>query len=261
MAVYLGWFARRITIRAAADAGQRGIFSLFFKELPLPVGEASQRCGGWHEDGGAYGGVSMFDSLPGETGLFHFDDIANLLLEQGESCSPSELHGCLCGLLAAGDQAGPEAGLDGLNQAMNLDLHGELAEQVLGLYEVSLAAMEDDAFDFMPLLPDDSVELEQRLLALSDWCRGFLAGYARATVRAGSGGETLPGDSTEVLRDFAAIIQVGQDAEDVDEDESEQHYYEVVEYLRFAALNVYMDSRGRQEERQRAADRRPGALH
>lgn len=199
----------------------------------------------------------MFDSLPGETGLFYFDDIANLLLEQGESCSPSELHGCLSGLLAAGEQSGPETGLDDLNQVMGLELHGELADQVLRLYAVSLESMEDDSFAFAPLLPDDSTELFQRLLALSDWCRGFLAGYARVTARAGTGGETLPGDSTEVLRDFAAITQVAEDPEDVDEDESEQHYAELVDYLRFAALNVYMDSRGRKEERQRAAARRP----
>lgn len=203
----------------------------------------------------------MFDSLPGETGLFYFDDIANLLLEQGESCSPSELHGCLSGLLAAGEQGGAESALDDLNQTLGMDLHGELADQVLRLYAVSLEFMEDDSFDFAPLLPDDSTELSQRLLALSDWCRGFLAGYARVTARSGTGGETLPGDSTEVLRDFAAITQVGEDPPDVDEEDSEQHYMELVEYLRFAALNVYMDSRGRQEERQRAARRRPDATH
>lgn len=203
----------------------------------------------------------MFDRLPGETGLFHFDDIANLLLEQGESCSPSELHGCLSGLLAAGDQRGPDAGLDDLNQALGLDLHGELADQVVRLYEVSQEAMEDESFDFLPLLPDEGVELGQRLLALSDWCRGFLAGYARVTTRRGTGGETLPGDSTEVLRDVAAITQVGEDAAEVGEEESEAHYAEVVDYLRFAALNVYMDSRGRDEERQRALHQQPGSVH
>lgn len=206
-------------------------------------------------------GACMFDSLPGETGLFYFDDIANLLLEQGESCSPSELHGCLSGLLAAGDQRGAEAALDDLNQALGLDLHGELADQVLRLYTASQEAMEDDTFDFLPLLPDEGVELGQRLLALADWCRGFLTGYARVTARAGTGSETLPGDSTEVLRDMALMTQVGEDAPDVDEEDSEEHYAEVVEYLRFAALNVYMDSRGRDEERQRAARQRPDGLH
>ncbi|TXS93933.1 UPF0149 family protein [Parahaliea maris] len=186
----------------------------------------------------------MFDDLPGAGRVFDFDEIADHLVEQGEQCSPSELHGCLTGLMAAGVVGEPAAGLAGLNQALNLDLHGELAEIMLELYAVTLAALEDEEFDFHPLLPDDDTELDLRVLALGNWCRGFMAGYARATASAGSGDASLPGDSAEILRDIAAIAQAGVD-EELPEDESEGNYTEIVEYLRFAALNVYMDTQGR----------------
>ncbi|WP_116368024.1 UPF0149 family protein [Parahaliea mediterranea] len=186
----------------------------------------------------------MFDDLPGAGRVFDFDEIADHLVEQGEQCSPSELHGCLTGLMAAGAVGEPAAGLAGLNQALNLDLHGELAECMLELYSVTLAALQDEEFDFHPLLPEDDTDLDLRVLALGAWCRGFMAGYARATASAGSGDASLPGDSAEILRDIANIAQAGVD-EDLPEDESEGNYAEIVEYLRFAALNVFMDTQGR----------------
>lgn len=203
----------------------------------------------------------MFDSLFDEPEFYTFDEIANQLLEQGVALSPAEVHGCLVGLLAAGAEHDADAGLHGVNQALGLDLHGELADLLIRLFAATAAALENDDFEFYPLLPDDSLELAQRAQALADWCRGFLAGYARTMAAAGTGGETLPGDSTEALRDFAVIAQASEDEADVSEEESENSYAELVEYLRFAALNVYMDSRARLEDRQRAARGKPDPLH
>ena len=53
----------------------------------------------------------MFDDIDPSIGVFDFDELADHLLEQGLEASPSTLHGCLCGLLAAGAPAEPEAGL------------------------------------------------------------------------------------------------------------------------------------------------------
>jgi uncharacterized protein YgfB (UPF0149 family) len=182
----------------------------------------------------------MFDEFPGSSSVFDFDELADHLVEQGEQASPSELHGCLTGQLAAGGSSDPAAGLDGLNQTLKVNLHGELAQRVQELHTATLAALRDEEFAFHPLLPDDEVELDQRVLALGLWCRGFMAGYARATAATGRGDRALPGDAAEILKDIATIGQVGVDDE-AGEEESEGHYAELVEYLRFATLNVYMD--------------------
>jgi hypothetical protein len=187
--------------------------------------------------------IAMHDDAPENAAVFDFDEVADHLLEQGLENSPSELHGCLCGLLAGSAAGEPEAGLAALNRALDVDVHGELAELLLRLYAVTAAALEDDEFDFHPLLPDDAVELAPRTAALGAWCRGFLAGYADAGGSAGQPGSTLPGSSGEVLKDFAAIAAAAVD-EDASEEESENSYAELVEYLRFAALNVYMDNMG-----------------
>jgi yecA family protein len=177
----------------------------------------------------------MFELPNGEPVVFDFDEISNHLLEQGLETSPSELHGALCGLLAGGAEAAPEAGLAGLSRAMGLELHGELAALAMQLYGATNAALRDEAFGFHPLLPEDDVPIEERTDALAGWCRGFLAGFSLA-VSAAAGQDTK-----EILEDLAAIAEAGVDPE-AGAEESETSLAELVEYLRFAALNLFMDS-------------------
>jgi len=194
----------------------------------------------------------MYDEPFGETGVFDFEELANHLLEQGLQSSPSDIHGCLCGLLAAGAAVEPELALAALVEALELELRGELAEQVMQLYKVSAGALEDEEFDFHPLLPDDEADIETRSAAMAGWCKGFLAGFALVAAGASSESENvLSRDSSEVLKDFAAIAEAEPDDEDREDEEAlEESYFELVEYLRFATLNVFMDSRAGGEEMQ-----------
>ncbi len=189
----------------------------------------------------------MDNTGDGEIGVFDFDEISNHLLEQGLQASPSELHGCLCGLLGAGASREAEAALAAVEDILGLILHGELADQAMQLYKVTAAALEDEEFDFYPLLPDDSIDVAERTDALGLWCRGFLAGFAHVAASTGSR-PVLSADSGEILSDFAKIAQAEAD-QDASEDELEDSYMELVEYLRFAALNVVMDTLSAAEER------------
>lgn len=185
----------------------------------------------------------MYDDLPDEVGVFDFDEFADHLLDQGVQASPSQLHGCLSGLLGAGAPAAPEYGLDALSQALNLDLYGELASRIMQLYAVTALALQDDEFTFYPLLPDDEEEIALRTAALATWCEGFLAGFAYAV--AGEETQASPGSlseqTAEVLRDIAAMAQAEADSEESEED-AESSLSELVEYLRVAVVNVFMDS-------------------
>ena len=177
----------------------------------------------------------MFDETDDSIGVFDFDELANHLWEQGLEATPAQLHGCLSGLLAAGAPAEPEAGLALLQQALDISLHGELAGQVLQLYRVTAAALDDEEFDFHPLLPADDADSASRTLELAGWCRGFLAGFAQVNQR------QVSQDGSEILGDFAAIAEAEVDDE-AGEEESEGSYIEIVEYVRFATLNIYLDS-------------------
>jgi uncharacterized protein YgfB (UPF0149 family) len=184
----------------------------------------------------------MFDSLRPDTEVFDFQELADHLLDQGLQSSPARIHGCLCGLLAAGAAPERELAPAALAEALDIQVHGELAERVMQLYVASAAALADEAFAFQPLLPDDDTEIGLRAEALGHWCSGFLAGFALVSAGAGKAGDNvLSSDSSEALRDMAAIAETAAD-EDADEEESENSYFELVEYLRFATLNIFSDS-------------------
>jgi len=194
----------------------------------------------------------MYDDLPEEVGVFDFDEFANHLLDQGLLASPSQLHGCLCGLLGAGAPAQPEYGLDALAQALDLEVHGELASRIMQLYTMTEATLQDEEFTFLPLLPDEEEEIALRTAALANWCDGFLAGFAYATAAANSNGSALSQETGEILRDIGAMAQA-EPAADESEEEAEDSYIELVEYLRVAVVNVFMDSQATAGDRNMAS--------
>ena len=190
----------------------------------------------------------MYDDLPEDVDVFDFDEFANHLLDQGALASPSQLHGCICGLLGAGAPVEPEYGLDALAQALDLELHGELASRVMQLYTVTAAALHDEEFTFLPLLPDEEEEIALRTAALASWCEGFLAGFAYETAAEEKNGVALSQETGEVLKDIAAMAQA-EAAHDESEEEAEDSFIELVEYLRVAVVNLFMDSLATSRER------------
>ena len=184
--------------------------------------------------------------------MFDFDEFADHLLDQGLLASPSQMHGCLCGLLSAGAPAQPEYGLDALDQALDLEVHGELASRIMQLYIVTEATLQDEEFTFLPLLPDEEEEIALRTAALANWCDGFLAGFAYATAAANSNGSALSQETGEILRDIGAMAQA-EPAADESEEEAEDSYIELVEYLRVAVVNVFMDSQATAGDRNMAS--------
>jgi uncharacterized protein len=182
----------------------------------------------------------MNEEFPEDVGVFDFDEFADHLLEQGVQISPAQLHGCVSGLLSAGAPAEPEYGLDALEQSLDLRLHGEFADRAMQLYTFTALALQDEAFNFQPLLPDDDEELAVRTSALAGWCEGFLAGFAYRVTAADSSAGALSKDAGEVLTDIAAIAQAVT-VDDEGEDEAEDSFIELVEYLRVAVVNIFLD--------------------
>jgi yecA family protein len=182
----------------------------------------------------------MYDDMPEEVDVFDFNEFADHLLDQGVLASPSLLHGCLSGLLGAGASQEPEYALSALRESLNLDLCGELASRVMQLYSVTAAALQDDDYVFHPLLPDDDEEIALRTAALASWCEGFLAGFAYRVAAVDTSAALQSGEVGEVLRDIAAMAQA-EAGDYEDEEEAENNLSELVEYLRVAVMNVFMD--------------------
>ena len=170
-----------------------------------------------------------------------FERWANMFTAHKAFSHPSELHGVLCGRLAAGARIDESEWLAMVCEHMGLPetATGEsddLREFMQAAYDQTLALLKAADMSFHPLLPDDDYAIDQRLEALTSWVRGFLEGMAL------SAGESLgqaPDEIRELIEDMVAISQVSEDEEP--DDESEHQLIEIVEYVRLGALAVFTE--------------------
>lgn len=167
-----------------------------------------------------------------------FDRMADIFVSLAALGSPAELHGMTCGRLCGGsrysEQEWIQSALDFLDTAQQPG--PEAAEALTSLYQATLQQLGDDEFGIQLLLPGDDVEMPQRILALSHWCQGFLTGFGTSGVSADT---SLSSETADALRDFAAFVQISPETEE-DED-SETDYLEIVEYIRLAALSIFLE--------------------
>ena len=121
-----------------------------------------------------------------------FERWANVFTAHKAFSHPSELHGVLCGRLAAGSRIDEPEWLAMVCEHMGLadeaaEESDDLAPFMNSAYGKTLKQLQSTDMSFQPLLPDDDYAIEQRLEALVAWVRGFLEGMALA---AGAGNTT-----------------------------------------------------------------------
>ncbi|MDE2086059.1 MAG: UPF0149 family protein [Xanthomonadaceae bacterium] len=179
--------------------------------------------------------------MPANEPLSH-DQLDALIVRLRLGVDASELHGSLCGYLAAG--ATPNGGrllaaleLEGAEEAKPTPADQAALDTLLRQCRDALA---DPDLGFEPLLPDADRPLDERAEAVVDWCRGFLGGFGLAGTEAHG---QLSDDAQEVLRDFGTVAASAFDFGDAAEDEDA--LIEVQEFLRVGALLLYTESAGR----------------
>jgi uncharacterized protein YgfB (UPF0149 family) len=153
--------------------------------------------------------------------------------------SPSEAHGILCGQLCAGS---PLTGLGWLKQYLPMlgvkrEPWDALQQRFHAVRLLSEQALKSDELSFQPLLPDDEETIEDRLNALSEWCSGFMAGFGSIQLQS----QALPEDVGTLLRDLQSISDVDVGSANEEGEEGESDYFEVVEYVRMAVINVFQE--------------------
>ncbi len=75
--------------------------------------------------------------------------------------------------------------------------------------------------------------MEQRVIAMSEWCQGFLLGFGTSGV---TGDTSLTAETSEALRDFAEFVQI-----DPEQADDESDLMELVEYIRVASLTIFAE--------------------
>ncbi len=144
--------------------------------------------------------------------------------------SAAEAHGMASGLLTVNPNFSGEQWLSELLRD-TVPLANEHHVEFIGLFEDTQDVLINDEFEFDLFLPDDEdATLIERVEALRQWCKGFLFGVGFANTATKFSQQTQ-----EILKDVAEMTKLDTDIE-LDDDEAENDFMELTEYLRAAVL-------------------------
>jgi uncharacterized protein YgfB (UPF0149 family) len=153
----------------------------------------------------------------------------------------AECHGITCGLLCRLPDASLDALINLLDMLELVKTPDTAFRKVLeDLLNATRAQLADEDMSFCLWLPNDEEMLEERTMALSQWCSGYLAGLGS------SGDATLDAMSDEAndaLRDLQQI-STADVADTAESEEEELAFAEIVEYIRIVILMIREDLRG-----------------
>lgn len=145
--------------------------------------------------------------------------------------SISEVHGLMTGLMTAcnaPDEQGwatilAELSFAPLPDAALTILTEDAEDTVFQLKD------KDDAYAYMPLLPDDEHDLYERVMALKQWANGFMTGFGISDCG-------LSAEENEMLSDLAKIGAIRLEEDEVFEGGEESYLY-IHEFARMVPVS------------------------
>lgn len=169
----------------------------------------------------------------------NFESLSRTLAAAGSSLSAAEAHGVLAGVLTAAPPDSEPRWRDLVLEPGREAEDRAAYEQAASLLRALAAGVERQlqgrSFEFELLLPDEDEDLETRVRALGEWCRGFLLGLV-----AGGAKEVhkLPGEAGEAVRDLIQVAEV-ELGEGEGGEAAERAFTELVEYARAGVQIIY----------------------
>lgn len=158
-----------------------------------------------------------------------YNQLAEWLTQIEASCSPAGFHGQIAGLWCRLPALPEDLALDEVER-------GAPAWQDLTSFADTVReSLADAQCGFEPVLPPDSAPLALRIEALADFAEGLLFGIGAAGQLQR---EAVSDEVQELMRDLAEICKVSVEG---DEEDGEDDYAEIVEYLRVAAQTLYVE--------------------
>lgn len=174
---------------------------------------------------------------------YSFKEIHNALKTAESKLHPSILHGLVTGLCCSGFNADNNWQSFLIDESENSSLMASLIEKLFAHIDEQLNDIE---FSFEPLLPDDSSSLTLRTKCMIGWSQSFVRSYEWAKQQHP---EPLDLDIEQFITEIMSISEL--DVEEVDEEE-EQDFLEVFDYLKVCVLNVYTETGLKQRAAEKA---------
>jgi yecA family protein len=164
------------------------------------------------------------------------EQLQQMLKQFDSDTGTAECHGMLAGWLCAAPTLNVQDWVDSMAHELSAD--GRLPKEAVDALSAAHASVYEGLngplLDFHPLLPGDETPLPDRVLALGDWCRGFLYGLSLGDMH---DIDQLPEDSREALNDMLEFSRTDKLASDsLGTEDDEEDYSVLLEYLRTAVL-------------------------
>lgn len=158
--------------------------------------------------------------------------ISEIFQQHDSGSSAAEAHGIATALLCVDARADVNNWLEELF-ADEVELLEQDKAALVALFERTRVLLNPDETEFaFDLFFPDNNDLQEHVMALSDWCQGFLWGIGYSHSAADWSGET-----NGILKDMVEFTKLDTDVED-DNDEDEEAFIQLHQYLRTAVLII-----------------------
>lgn len=168
--------------------------------------------------------------------LFTYTELDAWVQKIMPSADAAQVHGVLCGYRCA-KIAESHQWWNDVFPALQMDTQ-DLAS-LNQLYDAITDQLNDVALGFTLLLPEDDIDLNVRAEALGLWCQGFLTGLKK-------GGIVLEKTSNaEIKEAFDDMLEISKISfgDIAPNEEDEEAYVELVEYVRLNVLMLFSELR------------------
>jgi yecA family protein len=168
--------------------------------------------------------------------IANFHEVSSSFLDHDIVFSPAELHGFLTGHLCLNPRIDREQWLCCAWKFLGITNPPAYIIQVVSDWrEFIKHQLNSSDFIFSPYILDDDEDVEEKLLAVAQWCQGYVVGVANY-------GQELQLNLTkevkELILDLTKISQVETKDDLLSVEEKESSYMEILEYVRMGVIYV-----------------------
>jgi uncharacterized protein len=161
-----------------------------------------------------------------------YQDINAIIAKNDAELSVAESHGMAAGMLCANNRIEPEFWLREIMQDIDV-ISIEDKTVLMDLFQQTKDLLCNDEFSFALLLPAENFPLYDQIVALRQWCHGFLFGIGTTSATV-----NWTKDSRDVMKDIAEFTKLEAETEGED---SENDFMEITEYLRAAVIFLHTE--------------------
>lgn len=167
-----------------------------------------------------------------------YNTVDDALIKANAIADASEAQGTLCGMICVSGTGDLNNWLSHIfgEEKDSDNLYVPESDKILTLlHDKTVSALTENNYDLELIMHSDEESLDTRIEDLINWCQGFLYGLSAAGL---TDIKKLPEEASEILQDMLDISKAGYDQE-ADEEENEEAYTEIVEYIRIGVYVIY----------------------